>query len=298
MGMAWSDSNAAAREVFDIADAVVQLPDVAQGRSISMVCREGPKELLDRTDICQVALFTSAVACARALGFSAPCATAGLSLGEYTALHLAGAFTLEDGLRLVAERGRLMQAAAESTSSGMVALIGADEAQANELCLAAAEDGILVCANLNCPGQVVVSGSTDACDRAMIEASTRGFRAARLAVAGAFHSPIMASAADGMRMALAKTTIRPLNCPVWSNVTASVHEGSNPDSIRQLLVSQLTSAVRWGESCQRMLVQVRAVFPEVRFLEMAPGTVLKGLMRRIDRTCEVFSHDAPSTTNA
>jgi len=299
MGIAWADASPAASEVFAIADDSVQLPACAGGRTISQVCREGPKEVLDRTDVAQVALFTAAVACARALAAGdptdTPAAMAGLSLGEYTALHLAGALTLEDGLRLVAERGRLMQSAAEATPSGMVALIGADEAAASDLCLAAAGELVLVCANLNCPGQIVISGDEAACDRAVLEAASRGLRATKLAVAGAFHSPLMASAAHGMRAVLSATPIHPLRCPVWSNVTARPHLGT-PDSIRELLVRQLTEPVRWGESCQHMLESLRADRSSVSCLELAPGTVLKGLMRRIDRTCEVTSHDAPATT--
>ncbi len=301
MGMAWADTVPAAREVFDIADATVTLPACAGGRSVSRVCREGPKDVIDRTDVAQVALFTAGVACARALGFdcqsTAPLATAGLSLGEYTALHLAGAFTLEAGLQLVAERGRLMQAAAEAVPSGMVALIGADEGQASALCEAASQGETLVCANLNCPGQIVISGSAAACDRAVAEAGSRGLRAAKLAVAGAFHSDLMAPAADGMRTALAATEITLPRCPVWSNVTASPHL-PDPASIREMLVLQLTSPVRWGDSCVHMLSALRASHPDASYWELAPGSVLKGLMRRIDRTCEVTPHDTPTPTTA
>ncbi len=301
MGVAGADTSDAAREVFQVADATVVLPACAGGRSISEVCREGPKEVIDRTDVAQVALFTAGVACARALGLgpagTTPLATAGLSLGEYTALHLAGALTLEAGLRLVAERGRLMQAAAEAVPSGMVALIGADESQAHALCDAASQGETLVCANLNCPGQIVLSGTAAACDRAVAEAGARGLRAAKLAVAGAFHSPLMAPAAEGMRAALAATDIASPGCPVWSNVTAVPHL-PDPASIREMLVLQLTSPVRWGDSCVHMLSALRASDPGASYWELAPGTVLKGLMRRIDRTCEVTPHDMPSTTTA
>lgn len=302
MAAAWCDASPLARAAFDTADSIVSLPALAGGRPISAVCKDGPKDVLDRTDVAQVALFAAGVACARALGCEdasdrRPIATAGLSLGEYTALHLAGCFSFEDGLRLVAERGRLMQAAAEAVPSGMVALIGADEAQANDLCTAAAGGEVLVCANLNCPGQIVISGSAGACDRAVALAQERGLRATKLAVAGAFHSPLMAPAAAGMHAALAGVTFHAPRCPVWSNVTAKPHS-SNPAEIKELLVSQLTSPVRWGESCADMIGALGQSSPSAAYWELAPGTVLKGLMRRIDRTCEVTSHDQPATTTA
>lgn len=184
-------------------------PDLAW-RNAFKISFDGPAETLNRTDVSQPALYTCAIASFHAMQDrpDAPTisACAGLSLGEYTALHLAGAFSFEDGLRLVATRGKLMQAAAEASRGGMVALIGADEAQAQAVCDGAAQGEVLVCANFNAPGQIVLSGHASACDRALEFASTVGCRATRLQVAGAFHSPLMASAAELMQKRL-KTLI-------------------------------------------------------------------------------------------
>ncbi|MEO0631957.1 MAG: ACP S-malonyltransferase, partial [Planctomycetota bacterium] len=195
MGRAWAEASPEARSVFDEADAVLG-SDL--GAPISTLCFEGPEETLGRTDVSQPALYVAGIACWRglsaSLGFAegeAPlAATAGLSLGEYTALHIAGAISFEDGLRLVALRGKAMQDAATAAPSGMVALIGVDEQQAQSIVDESREDGVLVCANFNAPGQVVISGDADACDHAEGVAKANKVRATRLAVAGAFHSPL------------------------------------------------------------------------------------------------------------
>lgn len=289
MGRAWHESSEAAREVFAEADQV--LGD-GLGAPLSAICFEGPTDRLNRTDVAQPALYTCAVACRAGLadgnGALQVAATAGLSLGEYTALHLAGVFGFADGLRLVARRGRLMQAAAEASNSGMVALIGADEAQAQEVCDQAAQGEVLVCANFNAPGQIVLSGHTAACGRALEVAAAGGLRATPLPVAGAFHSPIMQSAADGMADALREVSMRPPAVTVWSNVTAEPHDGQNMELLRARLVEQIVRPVRWSEICQRI---GRGVTME--YHELAPGGVLRGLMRRIDKTKKVTSHDQP-----
>src|SRR5690606_11014808 len=151
-------------------------------------------------------------------------AYAGLSLGEYTALHLAGAFRFEDGLKLVAARGRYMQEAAVATPSGMVAIMGADEAAINELCEQNAGGEVLVPANFNAPGQIVVSGSTSACERVLAAAEAKGLKAVALKVAGAFHSPLMQPAADRMQAELDKVNFAAPATPVYANVTAQLHE--------------------------------------------------------------------------
>ena len=269
------------------------------GRSLSEIAFAGPAEVLGRTDVSQPALFTAAVASHRALaetfGPVAVRAIAGLSLGEYTALHLAGAFGFEDGLRLVMRRGQLMQEAAEASRGGMVALIGADEAQADEVCARAAGDGCLVPANFNAPGQIVLSGSIEACDRALEAAGEVGVRATKLQVAGAFHSPLMRPAAERMGEVLAQVAFRPLAAEVWSNVTARPHEPGNAPLLRERLVEQLVSPVRWAQSCANLLGAMAADGTRTGtvFHELAPGSVLKGLMRRIDKSCEVTPHDAP-----
>ncbi len=298
MGKVWADQSMAARAVFAEADDV--LGD-RLGAPLSQLCFEGPPERLNQTDVSQPAIYVCSVASWRGLcerggddenttfADEAIVQAAGLSLGEYTALHLAGVFSFADGLRVVAERGRLMQEAAEASGGGMVALIGADEIQAAELCQKAVEQGdVLVCANFNAPGQIVLSGHKSACDRAVELAGERGLRATPLAVAGAFHSPLMGPAAEKMGEVLAQTPMERLQCPVWANVTAQPHDSDNLELLRELLVKQITEPVCWSQSCQSM-----AGAGTINCHELAPGSVLRGLMRRIDRTVKVVNHDQP-----
>ncbi len=297
MGQSWAECSAAAASVFGTADEVTSLG----ARRLSEFCFAGPQEELNRTDVSQPALFTCGIASHAGLLDRHPgivtAAANGLSLGEYTALCIAGAFSFADGLRLVATRGRLMQQAAEASKGGMVALIGADEAQANELCAAAAGTEVLVPANFNAPGQIVVSGSMGACDRAVEVAGKMGLRATKLAVAGAFHSPLMAPAAEGMARALEHVDLKPLAVDVWSNVTGVRHDRNDPAKMRKLLVDQIVSPVRWSQSCADLIGAMKAS-EGVTFHELAPNTVLKGLMRRIDRSVEVTSHDQPQRDTA
>jgi len=299
VGMAklWCDSSDAARAIFERADAA--LGD-SLGAPLSTLCFEGPTDSLNRTDVSQPAIYTASVACfagwldadnttKKELNIGA---TAGLSLGEYTALHLADAFSFEDGLKLVALRGRAMQDAAETVDSSMVALIGADEESANAVCDKARGDDVLVAANFNAPGQVVISGSAIACDRAETVAAEMGLRATRLAVAGAFHSPIMEPAADRLAEALAATLINAPSCTVMSNVTAQPHT-SDADEIRQRLVDQLTMPVRWAACCEHLVKNVEGA----SFHELAPGKTLAGMMRRIDRGTKVIGHNEPETVS-
>ncbi|MBX3364995.1 MAG: ACP S-malonyltransferase [Phycisphaeraceae bacterium] len=292
MGRAWLERSAEARQVFEEADRI--LGDEL-GAPLSRLCFEGPADRLNQTDVSQPAIFVSSVASWRAVlalkGLGAndltPVCVAGLSLGEYTALHLAGAIGFEDALRVVTLRGRAMQDAAISTPSGMVALIGADEAQAMALCEASRQGEVLVSANFNAPGQVVISGSKGACERAVGKASEMGLRAQPLPVAGAFHSPIMAPAAERLAGALAGVEIRRPRCPVLSNVTGEPH-GEEASGIRRLLVEQVCSPVRWEANCRWILSHVQG-----EWHELAPGKTLAGLMRRIDRAAKVVSHDTP-----
>jgi [acyl-carrier-protein] S-malonyltransferase len=296
MGQAWAAHSPAAASIFRTGDEATSLGS----RPLSEFCFSGPQEELNRTDISQPALFTCGIACHAGLLELHPAietvAANGLSLGEYTALCIAGAFSFADGLRLVATRGRLMQQAAEASKGGMVALIGADEAQANELCAAAAQGDVLVPANFNAPGQIVVSGAMAACDRAVEVAGTMGLRATKLAVAGAFHSPLMAPAAEGMARALEHVELKPLAVDVWSNVTGLRHHRNDPATLKKLLVEQIVSPVRWAQSCTDLIGAVKA--GGATFHELAPNTVLKGLMRRIDRSVEVNSHDQPQRDHA
>ncbi|MCP3902347.1 MAG: ACP S-malonyltransferase [Planctomycetes bacterium] len=289
MGRAWAESSAAAKAVFDEADAV--LGDTL-GAPLSRLCFEGSAERLNETDVSQPALYACGVACYRGLvdagAAGAMKATAGLSLGEYTALHLAGVFGFAEGIRLVARRGRLMQDAAVASRGGMVALIGADDEQADELCSRAAGDQVLVPANYNAPGQIVVSGDAEACDRAETVAEEMGLRASRLAVAGAFHSPLMQSAADGMAEALAAAEFRSPDIEVWSNVTAAPHDPENMELLKRRLVEQIVRPVKWAQCCGGL-----PTGDTIAYHELAPGTVLRGLMRRTDRSRKVTSHDEP-----
>ncbi len=290
MGKAWRDAEPAAARVFAEADAV--LGDEL-GAPLSRLCFDGPPERLNQTDVSQPAIYVSSVACAAGLthrhGNLKPLALAGLSLGEYTALHLAGVFSFADGLRLVVKRGRYMQEAASASRGSMVALIGADEAQAHQVCEIAREGEVLVPANYNAPGQIVLSGSAGACGRVPAAAEKVGVKATPLTVAGAFHSPLMQPAADRLRAALAEVEFADARCPVVSNVTALPHEQDNAGLIRQRLVEQLTAPVRWSQSCLWLIPNIKG-----EFHELAPGKVLMGLMRRIDRNVRVTNHDVPA----
>jgi [acyl-carrier-protein] S-malonyltransferase len=281
MAKAWCDASPSARAILDEADRI--FADVSKGgpdgRTLSDIAFNGPQETLNRTDLSQPALFTAAVACYHALPDELRAlpirAVAGLSLGEYTALHLAGAFSFEDGLRLVMRRGQLMQQAAESSKGGMVALIGADEAQANEVCArATAEGGVLVPANFNAPGQIVLSGGIEACDRAVAVAGDVGVRATKLQVAGAVHTPLMQPAADRMYEALSAAQISSPVVPVITNVRAE--PCTDPEIIRALLVEQVTGMVRWRESVQKM-----DELGVTQIVEIGAGQVLTGLTKRI-----------------
>jgi [acyl-carrier-protein] S-malonyltransferase len=281
MGKVFFDKSAAARALFEQADAVL-------GFKLSTICFEGPQERLNQTDVSQPALYVAGVASyvsAVEDGLIDPAAVtayAGLSLGEYTALHLAGVFSFEAGLKLVAARGRYMQEAAVAVPSGMVAILNADEATINELCAANAHGEVLVPANFNAPGQIVVSGSKGACERVAKGAESRGFKAVVLAVAGAFHSPIMQPGADKMRAELEAATFTAPTKPVYSNVTAQPH--ADVASIKKLLVDQIVSPVRWEQT----MVPLAAV-TDARFVELAPGRTLAGLAKKINRRLPVES---------
>jgi [acyl-carrier-protein] S-malonyltransferase len=287
MGKVWSEASSAARSIFEEADDI--LGD-SLGLPLSEICFNDPNSEINQTNISQPAIYTCSVASWHGLrehGLEGNLvATAGLSLGEYTALHLAGVFSFADGLRLVSTRGRLMQDAAEEKQSTMVAVTGDDQV-AVALCDEAKEgDEILVAANFNAPGQTVLSGSVSACERVATMADEKGVRATPLSVAGAFHSPFMASAAEGMRKALENTTLHPPQIDVWSNVTAQLHE---PASIENRLVEQITSAVLWAQSCNEMASR----YDGCQWHELAPSGVLRGLMRRVNREVKVQSHDEP-----
>ena len=229
-------------DTFGVAARIFETADKALGFGLSRICFEGPEERLNKTDVAQLAIFVTSVAIFETLlelgKAAAPDFAAGLSLGEYTALHIAGVFGFEQGLQIVKARGQLMQAAAEAGPSTMVALIGADEAGAMAVCEEAARGEILVPANFNTPGQIVLAGSIGACERAAKVAETKGMRAVPLKVAGAFHSPFMQSAADEMAEVLAEVEFSTPKIPVISNVTAQPH--GDAESIKRQLVQQVT----------------------------------------------------------
>jgi len=285
MGKAWYDESPAAKAIFDEANEV--LSD-SLGRPLSEICFEDPDGMINQTNVSQPAIYTTSIASFHGLqeqGFDSDViATAGLSLGEYSALHLAGVFTFADGLKLVANRGRLMQEAAKAAPSTMIAVMGDDDAIL-ALCEEARGEDILVPANFNATGQIVLSGSVSACERVAELAGDRGVRAIPLSVAGAFHSPFMQQAADGMRGALAQARLSDPVIPVWSNVTAKAHVNSE---IADRLVNQITGSVRWSEQCTAMTKEYDGAWHE-----LGPGSVLRGLMRRIDRLVKVQSHDEP-----
>jgi [acyl-carrier-protein] S-malonyltransferase len=265
------------------------------GFDLAALCYEGPAERLEATDVQQPAIFVTSVALYRAwveaVGEPTPAAAAGLSLGEYTALHVAGSFGFADALKLVQRRGELMQEAAEAVPGGMASVMQLSESEVDAICAEASRDGEVVTpANFNCPGQIVLSGHAGACDRAAALVDQHGGRAIVLQVAGAFHSPLMQPAADKLTEALAEVEIREPKFPVIANVDAEAH--GNPERIRDALTRQVTSPVRWQLSIERLIDQGVGTFVEV-----GPGRVLTGLMRRIDRKAKAINVSTAAALN-
>jgi [acyl-carrier-protein] S-malonyltransferase len=281
MGKDFVERYDAARRIFDRANDVL-------GFDLAAICFGGPEERLNQTDVSQPAIYVTSVACyhaavaAEAIRPDAVAAWAGLSLGEYTALHLGGVFGFEDGLRLVAARGKYMQEAAVATPSGMVAVLGADETAVDALCAEAADGDILVPANFNAPGQIVISGAAAACERAVKVGEAKGLKTVALKVAGAFHSPLMQPAADRMAAELEKVPFANPKQPIYANVTADKHR--DPASIKRLLVDQIVKPVRWEQTMQAMLA-----LGEARWVELAPQRTLAGMLKRINRRLPIDS---------
>ena len=289
MGRDFLERSPEARDLFEKANAIL-------GFDLAAICFEGPEDRLNQTDVAQPAIYVTSLAshaAAAAAGRLRPSSVtgyAGLSLGEYTALHLAGVFDFATGLKLVQARGRYMQEAAVSVPSGMVSIIGADEDQVGSLCEQAAHGHILVPANFNSPGQIVVSGGLVACQRLEQVAAERGFRAIPLKVAGAFHSPLMQPAADRLAEDLQSVAFCSPSKPVWSNVTAEPHEG--PESIKKLLIQQITHPVRWSQTMQTLVATGGS------FVELAPGRVLAGLLKKVGRRAAVTSFNTIEALSA
>lgn len=278
MGRALAEAHPLARDTFAEADE-------ALGFALSKACWEGPEDVLRRTDHAQPALLVHGVAAWRLLAAHGhePAWTAGHSLGEYTACVAAGALAFADAVRLVRRRGELMWQAGVERPGAMAAILGLDRDAVEAACADARDHGIVVPANLNAPGQIVISGEVAAVERASEAARARGARRAiRLEVSGAFHSPLMASAASGLDQALAGVAIADARCPVVANVSARPVERAA--DIRAALSAQLLGAVRWEDS-MRWLLEQR---PD-GFVECGTGKVLRGLLRTLDR--EAVSHN-------
>ncbi len=276
MGKDWAEQFPTARALFDRANT-------ALGYDLADICFHGPEADLTRTENAQPGIFLISWVAFRLLQERVPAlafdATAGLSLGEFTALTAAGVLSFEDGLQIVRQRGRFMQEACEMTRGGMAAIIGLDEAPTRALCT---ETGVEL-ANLNCPGQLVISGAAENIIRACDLARVRGAkRALPLSVAGAYHSRLMASAQPRLQAALALPDLHPPVVPVIANVTAQPHGGVA--DIRRRLVEQVTSSVCWEASMRHLLAQ-----GFTRFIELGPGTALSGFMKRIDKGAQILS---------
>ncbi|MGJ3243476.1 MAG: ACP S-malonyltransferase [Opitutales bacterium] len=277
MGASLNANNETARRLYQTADQVL-------GWSLSKICFEGPEAELTETRVCQPALYVMGAAITEILGAQGKLGTVscafGLSLGELTALQAAGVYDFETGLRLVAERGRLMQDACERSPGSMAVLIGGDRAAADELVAACDLD----IANLNCPGQIVISGRKAGITEAVDKASGLGFKMAKeLNVAGAYHSRLMQSAADAFAEFIRDTPFVPPKVPVYSNFTGQAVD--NPAAIKEALIAQIVSPVRF-EACLRHAVADTGC---ERFYECGPGGVLAGLVKRTDRSWTVES---------
>jgi len=275
------------RDRFPEVKAHYDLTDEILGREISHLSFRGPLEELTRTENTQPAIFAHSIAVLWLLqkeGLT-PLVVAGHSLGEYTALVAAQVLPYEVALPLVQLRGRLMQEAGEKCPGTMAAVIGLSADQVQEMCTRAVEAGVVQLANINSPTQVVISGEVSGVERAMVLAKEAGAkRVIGLPVSGAFHSPLMASAREGLAIALEKTEFRPPRVPVVANVTAQVME--KPEHIRELLIQQLVEPVRWSQSVLKMDQMGVELF-----LEVGPGSVLRNLIRRITPQVETMGVD-------
>ncbi|MBW8039682.1 MAG: ACP S-malonyltransferase [Planctomycetes bacterium] len=281
----------AAAQIFQKANNIV-------GFDLSDICFEGPPDKLNTTTISQPAIFVTSAAFLEVLRTNPQIKnmtaniTAGLSLGEYTALYAAGVISFEDALVLVQKRGQAMQAAADATQGTMVSIVGLDEEKVRQLCTEAGQGELLQPVNFNCPGQIVISGSKTACQRAEKLAEKYGaLKAVPLQVAGAFHTEMMTGAADTLKQALKNTDIsKPSNLKVISNlaiktisnIDAQFYE--NSENIRQGLTKQLTCPILWQKCMERLLADGIE-----KFYEIGPGRILTSLMKRINRKTKVVN---------
>jgi|MGYP003385177648 [acyl-carrier-protein] S-malonyltransferase len=270
MGLDLYNSSALAQEYFERANEIL-------GFSITDIMFEGTAEQLKETKVTQPAIFLHSVILAKVLGDSfQPEMVAGHSLGELSALVANGVLSFEDGLQLVSKRALAMQKACELAPSTMAAVLGLEDLVVEETC--AEIDGVVVAANYNCPGQLVISGEIDAVENACKVLTEKGARRALiLPVGGAFHSPMMEPAREELAAAIAATTFSAPSCPVYQNVPAKAV--TNPEEIKKNLMAQLTAPVKWTQSVQAMIAD-----GGTEFIEVGPGNVLQGLLRKIDRS--------------
>ena len=278
MGKELYENNPLAKQLFEKANEIL-------GYRITDIMFEGTDEDLRQTKVTQPAVFLHSVISALCMGDDfQPSMTAGHSLGEFSALVAAGALTFEDGLRLVYARAMAMQKACEAAPSTMAAIIGIDDARVEEIChaVSAEGNGVVVPANYNCPGQLVISGNVEAINEACARIKAAGAkRALPLNVGGAFHSPLMQPAKEELQAAIEKTTIVEPKCPVYQNVDGKPH--TSPVEIKANLIAQLTSSVRWTQCVQNMIADGAD-----DFTECGPGKALQGMISRISK--EVSAH--------
>ena len=273
MGKELYDNNAEARALFEKANEIL-------GFSITDLMFAGTDEDLRKTAVTQPAIFIHSVLLAKSLGEEfRPDMVAGHSLGEFSALVAAGALSFDDGLRLVSARAQAMQKACELTESTMAAVLALPDEKVEEIC--AGIDGVVVCANYNCPGQLVISGEVAAIDAACEALKAAGAkRALKLKVGGAFHSPCMEPARAELAAAIEATEFHTPVCPVFQNVDALPH--TDPAEIKANLVAQLTAPVRWTQTVRNMIAD-----GATEFVELGPGKVLQGLVAKIDPSVAV-----------
>ena len=268
MGKGLYEEHPQAKAMFEQANDIL-------GFNITRLMHEGAEEDLKQTRVTQPAIFLHSVALAKTLPGFAPDMVAGHSLGEFSALVAAGAMSFEDGLRLVSQRAQAMQKACERQPSTMAAILGLDDGKVEEICASIGE--VVVAANYNCPGQLVISGSIAGVDAACAKLTEAGAkRALKLNVGGAFHSPLMEPAKVELEAAIAATRLSAPVCPVYQNVDAMPH--TDPEAIKKNLIAQLTAPVRWTQIVQRMTAD-----GATHFVELGPGNVLQGLIKKVSR---------------
>ncbi len=268
MGKELYESSPLAKELFEQANEIL-------GFRITDIMFDGTEEELRQTRVTQPAVFLHSVISAKVNAKEPPTAVAGHSLGEYSALVSCGALSFEDGLRLVSKRAEAMQRACELRPSTMAAVLNLPDEVVDETCFSIKDD-IVVAANFNCPGQVVISGTIEGIDKACVLLKEKGAkRALKLNVSGAFHSPLMQPAAEELQQAILETTFHTPTCPIYQNVNA--YPQTDPEDIKRNLVAQLTAPVRWTQTVRNMIND-----GATSFCEFGPGDVLKGLIRKIN----------------